>query len=311
MKTIPRAVGGLILLLASAGAQAGTQGRVTGRVTDADGNPIEAVTVTITTPAIGKYKLSVKTSKDGQYGFVVNDATLDYHILFEKEGYAPANLNKKFSTVEITTVDQKLLRQAQTARAAGPASSPSEQAALAYNAGVDLLNGGDKDGAAGKFREAVAKSPDLPEAWHALAMIAFEKKDWPKVLEYGQKATDLDPTLSSLYGIIADAAEKTGDGKGAAEWRKRYEEANPDSPQTLYRKGIEAYNKGKMKEAEAALARVVEAEPDHALAHFYLGLATLNQKKNSLAKQHLRKYLELDPNGSEAATAREWLAALP
>ena len=311
MKTIARVSAGIALLFASVGVNAGTQGRVAGRVTDAAGNALEGVTVTVTTPAIRNFKLTARTSKDGQYGLIVNDATLNYHIRFEKEGYAPADVDKKLSTVEITTVDQKLLKPLQAAPAAQGPSSASEQAGLAYNAGVDLLNAGDKEGAAGKFREATGKNADLPQAWQALAVIAYDKKDWPRVLEYGQKATDLDPTMSSLYEMMGEAAEKSGDKKGAAEWRKRYEEANPDSPQILYKKGIDAYNKGKMKEAEAELAKAVEVKPDHALAHYYLALAALNQKKNGLAKEHLKKYLELDPNGSEAATAKEWLAALP
>ncbi|MGH9316866.1 MAG: carboxypeptidase-like regulatory domain-containing protein, partial [Thermoanaerobaculia bacterium] len=135
MKAITHAfAGSIILLLASAGAQAGTQGRVAGRVTDSDGNPIEGVTVTITTPAITNYRLSVKTSKNGQYGFIVNDATLNYHMRFEREGYAPADVDKKFSTGEITTVDQKLSRPLPAAPAAPGHLSASEQATLAYNA---------------------------------------------------------------------------------------------------------------------------------------------------------------------------------
>jgi Tfp pilus assembly protein PilF len=311
MKTIIHTLAGIALVLVSAGAQAGTQGRVTGRVTDAEGNPIEGVTITITTPALKNFKLTGKTGKDGKYGFIVNDATLNYTMRFEREGFAQAAVDKKFSTIEVTTVDQRLLKPSQAAPALQGPSSASEQAALAYNAGVELLNAGDKDGAGGKFREAVAKNADLPQAWEALTVIAYDKSDWSKVLLYGQKATDLDPTMTSLYPMMGDAAEKLGDKKAAADWRTRYEDANPDSPQILYKKGIEAYNKGKMKDAEAALARAVEVKPDFAMAHYYLGLAALNQKKNSEAKEHLKKYLELDPDGSEAATAREWLAALP
>ncbi len=316
MKTTWRALTALLFLLVTVPALAGTQGRVAGKVTDSEGNPIEGVTVTVTTSAIKNFKLTVKTSKDGQYGLIVNDATLHYHMRFEKEGYAPAEAEQKFSTVETTTVDQKLLKPPQAAAAAGgpaaaAAPSVSQQATLAYNTGVDLMNSGNKDAAAAKFQEAVGKNPDLPQGWQALATIAYERKDWARVLEYGQKATDLDPAMSSLYTMMGEAAEKSGDRKGAAEWRRKYEEANPDSPEILYNKGIEAYNKGKMKDAEAALSKAVEVKPDYALAHYYLGLAALNQKKNSVAKEHLKKYLELEPNGSEAATAKEWLAALP
>ncbi len=84
-----------------------------------------------------------------------------------------------------------------------------------------------------------------------------------------------------------------------------------DSPEanakTLYNTGVAAYNKGKMKEAEAALTKAVEAKPDFADAHFWLGMAAFNQNKKASAKEHLAKYLELAPTGKEAGTAKEIL----
>lgn len=314
MRTSLRAFAAVTVLIFAATAEAGTQGRVTGKVTNSAGNPLEGVTVTITTPGIKNFKISVQTNKNGQYGFIVNDATLRYNMKFEKEGHAPAEVaNKKFSTVEVTVVDQKLLKPSEAgapAAAAPAAPSASDLATLAFNAGVDLLNAGDKDGAEAKFKEAVAKNADLPQGWQALATIAYEKKEWAKALEYGQKALDLDPTMTSLYGILMEASEKFGDKKAAAEWRKKYEEANPDTPEILYNKGIEAYNQGKMKDAEASLARAVEVKPDFAMAHFWLGMASFNLNKKAAAREHLQKYLELDPNGKEAPTAKEILPFL-
>ncbi len=314
MRTTLRAFAAVTILIFAATAEAGTQGRVTGKVTDSAGNPLEGVTVTITTPGIKNFKISVQTNKNGQFGFIVNDATLRYNMKFEKEGHAPADVaNKKFSTVEVTVVDQKLLKSSEAGALAGAAPaapSASDLATLAFNAGVDLLNAGDKDGAEAKFKEAVAKNADLPQGWQALATIAYEKKEWAKALEYGQKALDLDPTMTSLYGILMEASEKSGDKKAAAEWRKKYEEANPDTPEILYNKGIEAYNQGKMKDAEASLARAVEVKPDFAMAHFWLGMASFNLNKKAAARDHLQKYLELDPNGKEAPTAKEILPFL-
>jgi tetratricopeptide (TPR) repeat protein len=312
MKTT-RAFSALMMLLLSAAVlQAGTQGRVSGKVTDSAGNPLEGVIVTLTTPAIRSFKISVKTDKQGQYGLIVNDATMKYQMRFEKEGYAPVETEKKFSTVEVTVVDQKLLKGSEAAAAKGGAPAPSQpsgsdQAALAYNSGVDLLNTGDKTGAEAKFKEAVGKNPDLPQAWLALTTIAYQKSDWAHAVEYGQKATELDPTQSNVYAMMADAAQKAGDKKGAAEWRKKYEEANPESPEILYNKGIEAYNKKKLKDAEALLTKAVDAKPDFALAHFWLGMTSFTLNKKTESRQHLQKYLELDPNGSESATAKEIL----
>jgi tetratricopeptide (TPR) repeat protein len=313
MKTLWRTLIPLCVLLVAARLDAGTQGRVTGKVTDSAGAPVDGVTVTVTTPAIKNFKVTVKTDKKGQYGLIVNDATLNYHMRFEREGYNPSERDEKFKTSDITVVDEKILRpsEAGTSGGAVPAAAaapPSRDvAAKFYNEGVDLLKAGDKEGAAKKFEEAVAKNRDLPQGWQALAVIAHEKKDWAKTIEYGQKATDLDPSLSSIYAIMADAAARSGDKKGAAEWQKKYAEANPDSPEVLYNKGIDAYNKKNLKEAETLLTQAVEAKPDFPLAHFWLGMTSFSLNKKAAARQHLEKYLQLDPNGSEADTAKELL----
>ena len=317
MKNRARIFAAIAILLLPLAAQAGTQGRVTGKVLDSAGAPVEGILVTVTTPAVRSFKVTVTTKKDGSYAFIVNDATVFYDLRFEKEGYAPINVAKqKFSTVEITSLPNQMIlktTEAPAGRAGVPAAaaavpSASEQATLAYNEAVDLLNAGDKTGAAeAKLMVAVGKNPDLPQAWQALAIISHEKKDWAKTLEYGQKALDLDPSNTNLYGTMTDAAEKSGDKKAAAEWRKKYDEANPDSPEILYNKGVDAYNKGKMKDAEAALSKAVEVKPDLAAGHFLLGMVSFNLNKKAAAKTHLEKYLELEPNGKEASTAKEIL----
>jgi tetratricopeptide (TPR) repeat protein len=299
-----------VLGAAAAIAVAGTQGRLAGTVTGADGAPLEGVTVTVTTPNISTFKMTVKTDRKGQYGLIVNDATIPYQIRFEKEGFAPFEQSKKLSTVEVTTVNATLQPPAAAAGGRPAAPSPSDQAALSYNAGVDLLNGGDKAGAETKFLEATSKNPDLPQAWQALTILAYQKKDWAKVLEYGRKATELDPAQTSLYQMMAAAAQQSGDKKAAAEWQAKYEEANPETPEALYNKGIESYNKKNMKDAETQLAKAVEVKPDFALAHFWLGMTTFNLNKKAAAREHLQKYLDLEPDGAEAATAKEILPLL-
>jgi tetratricopeptide (TPR) repeat protein len=302
---------GTALFLAAFAARmfGGAQGRVSGKVTDSSGAPLEGVTITITTAAIRNFALSVKTDKRGQYGIIVNDATQNYRIRFEKDGFTTAEHDEKFKIGEVTTIDQKLLKPSEGGAAPGaaPAPSASEKAVLAFNEGVDLLKAGNSEAAGAKFQEAVQKNPDLPQGWQALANLAYEKKDWVKTIEYGQKATDLDPTLSNLYSMMADAAAKSGDKKAAGEWRKKYEEANPDSPEMLYNRGIDAYNARKLPEAETMLSRAVEAKPDYGLAHFWLAMTSFSLNKKAAARQHFEKYLELEPNGSEAATAKEML----
>jgi tetratricopeptide (TPR) repeat protein len=299
----------LAALLAAGAATAGTQGRATGTVTGPDGAPIDGVLITVTTPNISSFKLTVKTDKKGQYGIIVNDATIPYRFHYEKEGLAPHDEQKKLSTVDATVLDVKM-QKPQAAQQQPAQMSPQDQAATAYNEGVEAMNAGDKATALAKFQDAVKKNPDLPQGWQALTILAYQNKDWPKVLEAGQKAVELDPTQTQIYQMMAAAADQTGDKKAAAEWQAKFAEANPDTPEVIYNKGVDALNRKKPQEAADFFAKAIEANPNFALAHYQLGIVSLNLKKNADAKTHLQKYLELEPNGAEADTAKEILGML-
>jgi len=309
-----RLTAGLGALLAAGHLHAGAQCRATGAVKDSAGEPLSDVTITITTPQITSFNLDVKTDAKGNYATILQDCTMPYHLKFSKEGYLPFDIDKKIPIGEIASINAKLMSkteaQAKGAAQAAPQMSSNDKAVMAFNAGVEAMQAGDKAAAETKFLDAVKQNPDLPAGWQALAQMAYEKKDYAKALEYGQKATDLDPSLTNLYQMMADAATKSGDKKAAADFQARWAEANPDSPDILYNKGVEAYNKGKMKDAEGLLTKAVESKPDFANAHFWLGMACFNQNKKAPAKEHLEKYLELDPSGKEASTAKEILPLL-
>jgi Tfp pilus assembly protein PilF len=302
--------------LAAGFLHAGAQCRLLGSVTDSAGAPVDGVSIVITTPKLGTFKQNIKTDSKGKYSTILNDCTMPYHVVFEKDGFVSSSEDKKIPINDMGTIDVKLMKVSEVkaapgaASAAAPAASGSEQAVLAFNAGVEAVNAGDKTAAEAKFQEAVKKNPDLPAGWAALSTLAYEKKDWAKAVEYGGKAVDLDPTLTNLFPMLAEASKAMGDKKAAADWSARYAEANPDSPEILYNKGIQAYNKGKMKEAEESLAKAVDAKPDFANAQFYLGMAAFNLNHKAAAKEHLQKYLELEPNGKEAGTAKEILPTL-
>ena len=314
MNATKRMAMGLGALLVAGYLHAGAQCRVSGVVGDTTGAAVPDATITITTPQLTTYNVNIKSDAKGRYNTLIPDCTMTYHFKFEKDGYLVYELDKKIPVGDIATVDAKLTSkteaQAKAQAAAAPKMSSGDKAIQSFNSGVEALQAGDKAAAETKFLEAVKTNPDLPAGWTALAQLAYEKKDWAKAIEYGQKATDLDPTQTDLYQMMGSAATQMGDKAKAAEFSKAYAEANPDSPEILYNKGVEAYNKGKMKDAEAVLTKAVEAKPDFANAHYLLAMACFNHNKKAQAKEHFEKYLELEPNGKEAATAKELLPLL-
>ena len=234
MRITMRMAAALGAFLSAGFLYAGAQCRLVGTVTDTAGAPIEGAAIVITTPKLGTFKLTLKTDGKGKYSTIMNDCTMPYHVSIEKEGFVTYGEDKKIPINDMGTVDAKLASASAAkapapgaAHAAAAAPSGSEQAVVAFNAGVEAVNAGDKAGAEAKFLEAVEKNPDLPNGWAALSTLAYEKKDWAKAVEYGEKAVDLDPTLTNLYPMLAEAAKNSGDKKAAAEWSAKYAEANP------------------------------------------------------------------------------------
>ena len=52
-----------------------------------------------------------------------------------------------------------------------------------------------------------------------------------------------------------------GDKEKAAEYEKKFIAANPDKPEILYNQAVDLYNKGKFKEAEPILRKILEGGP--------------------------------------------------
>ena len=162
MKFKTGTIAALAAFFAAAFAQGGAQCRLQGTVTDSAGNPVDGASVTITTPNLRTFKMSLKSDKRGDWGTILNDATMPYHVRIEKDGFAPAESDKKVPVGDVGVVDAKLLTTAEAGAAASghgaPAPpSPSDLAAISFNEGVDLLSAGNKPGAEAKFLEAVGK----------------------------------------------------------------------------------------------------------------------------------------------------------
>ena len=65
-------------------------GRITGTVTDNEGNPQEKVTVTIVSVKSSAKKVEVKTNKDGKFSQVGLWPDY-YHVTFKKSGFMPVS----------------------------------------------------------------------------------------------------------------------------------------------------------------------------------------------------------------------------
>lgn len=298
----------LALLFLPAALLAVQQGRISGNVRDGKGDPLPDVKVTITTKFITNFKVELKTDKNGHWGTILNDSTIAYHYMFEKDGYIPTGQDKKVPIGGAEVLDMQLLTQNQAVEK-GVVKQVEDPFAVAYNAAVEAIHANDLDTAWAKAQEAIKLGPDKPNAYDLGAKVASMRKDWDQAVILGEKSMALEPDNTQIVAILAEAYRVKGDKVKAAEYEKKYVAANPDQPEVLYNQAVALFNKNDFKGAEPLLRKVIEGKPDFAKAHYLLGMSYVNLNNIPEMKKHFTEYLRLEPKGADAATAKEMLDA--
>ena len=283
------------------------EGNLAGVVRDESGNPVAGAKVVITSSNSKDLNVPLTTDDAGAFSTTIPNTRWAYVIRVEHEGFSASQL--EILKVPATPVSVTL--RAPFGVPVPPPPPKVDPAIAAYNDGVELIQKGDRAGAEKKFDEAVAGKPDLAAAWKVISQLAYERKDYAKALSAGRKLLELDPKDKDLYGILMDSAQKSGDTAAAADFKKKFVEANLDNPEVNFNAGAESYTAGDYAAAAASFSKAVELKPDMANAYFWLGMANYNLKKFNAARGNYQKYLELAPQGDQVDNAKKMLEALP
>ena len=163
-----------VAMLASP-AIGGQEGRVAGTVVDPDGNPLADVQITVKARDY-EFETTRTSNKKGRFNVLVMDATREYGIILEKEGFM--TIQEPLDPPLGDTLRHTWTMQpgsgggapvaAPTGQATGAAMGPSESvgqgaAAKRYSQGLEAFQAEDLATAEAKFREVVEMDPDLPE----------------------------------------------------------------------------------------------------------------------------------------------------
>ena len=277
-----------------------------GVVRDENGNPIAGAKVTVTSAKAKDLNASLTTDESGAFSTAVPNAKWSYVIRVEHDGFSPSQIEAP----SVGSLPVAVTLHPPFGVPTPPPAPKVDPGIAAYNEGVELIQK-DRAGSEKKFDEAVAAKPDLAAAWKVISQLAYERKDYAKALSAGRKLLELDPKDKDLYGILMDSAQKSGDTAAAADYKKKFVEANADNPEVNFNAGAESYTAGDYAAAAAAFSKAVEIKPDMANAYFWLGMANYNLKKYNQARGNYQKYLELAPQGDQADNAKKMLEALP
>lgn len=297
----------LAALALAASAHAVGEGRVIGTVTDDQGAPLAGVKVSFTRPGTD-YKQEKTSDAKGKFTLLVLDATQEYTIRLEKEGYQPYEEVLKPKPQDTLRVSYQLGKLAP----AGPSEGQlkelegKNQAITSFNEGVNLLRSNDLAGAAAKFEAATQSDASLAPAFGALAEVYAELGKNAEALAAADRYLELEPGNVRGLKVRFDAFKAMGDKEKTNEALKALAavEKSRDTAIRAYNLGAEASRSGDRDAAIAYLKQTLEIDPTLDQAYTALGQVYMVKKSYKEAVAALEPLLARDPANLEALTIR-------
>ncbi len=187
--------------------------------------------------------------------------------------------------------------------ALGESGLSSQLAVQVFNEGAMASQKSDWDAAIAKFREAVELDPSLASAHGALAQIHYSREEFDASLAAAEKLLELDPENVQGRRYRYLVFDIRGDD-GAAEALDAFGAVDPKgAAEVLYQIADLDFRRDDRTAAKAKALKAVELDPELPRAHYLLG-QIYAQTDTAKAKVHLEKFIELAPDDPEVAMAR-------
>jgi tetratricopeptide (TPR) repeat protein len=299
-------IGTALAVAPSAAAQ--TSGTVRGIVTDAQDQPVEGATVTITGEATGR-KYQSRTNRRGE--FIQIGLTVGPYVLV-------AEKDKLASEPSKATVRNAAPANVSLTLGAAPSAAASKESTT-FSEGVALSTAGKHAEAIEKFNAGIVANPSCFECYNNIGYSYAQMKDYDKAEAAYKKATELKPDNSTAWNGLANIYNAQRKFDLAVEASKKATDLSTNlsgpgggggNADAMYNQGVILWNGGKVADAKKQFEAAIQANPSHAEAHYQLGMALVNEGNLAGAGSEFETYLKLAPDGPNAATAKSLVAQL-
>jgi Tfp pilus assembly protein PilF len=298
----------LVLLTLVPGLAFGQRLRLTGRVADPSGKPLEGVEVTATSKDVPAFHETRTTDRRGTFTIDLPRNEVSYQYHFVKPGYVTFDANQRWTADGGQRFDWTMV-PGESPAASTPSTAPasaSEPAVAAYNAGVAALKAKDVRTAEASFNQAVAADPKLVSAWVALTQVQVQSGHNKEATESADKAIALGSKDEAMMTARWQAYKNLKDNEKAAAALKDIEAfgRRTEEAKKLHN---EAVGLAKANNQEAAFAKFQEAlNLDPTLRASLVGLANAALKlgKNADAATAAETILKLEPSNDQALRLR-------
>jgi tetratricopeptide (TPR) repeat protein len=283
-------------------AQAG--GRISGKVEDQNGKPIEGVQVTAISPDLDSFRLEKTTNKKGKFVLAFANSAMSYVIELKKDGYqtlvVPINpLPGQTRMVEYTLLPATDDQQAAADKAA---LTGTGRAIQVFNEGVEAQRSGDLELAAKKYREAATLNPELAAAHTSLAAVAHVQGDYATAAAEAEVALSIDAADARAMQIRYDAYRLAGENAKAKEAEEALKELGgaSDAAIRIFNEGADAFNSGDVATAISKFQQAANLDPTLVQARLVLAKIFYSQGNLAEALARAEEVTALEPDNVEA-----------
>jgi tetratricopeptide (TPR) repeat protein len=290
----------LIALVGATEAWGQAWGRVSVFVKDSDGQPILDASITLTCKELPQFRMEAKTKKKGQAIIALADATKHYTMRIEKEGFETVEMTVK-PAIQDTTEREVVLSPQGEPEIAAPVAQTStgflSASAQLFNEGVGLLQAGELDSAAAKFREAIADDDQLAPAHSALAAVYLQQEKHEEAIATANTFLSLAPDDPTGLRVLYDSYRALGREEDAEAVLEKLTSlgSGADNAILFYNQGVEALKTGETDVAKARFEAALEADPQLTEAIVAIGRVTLTEGDLEGAAARAEEALVLEP----------------
>jgi len=275
-------------------------GRLSGKVSDTDGKPLEGVRVRLELPERGG-GTTITTGKNGRWA-LLGVAAGSWNIDFSLAGYTPRAISVTLpsESARLASIDIELEK-------AAPAG-PSPELARAVAAADEAYKAGRWAEARAEYQKVLAQEPELAGVVEQqIGFTYIQEKDFPAAVDHLEKAVAADPANQDLRAIAAQAAlegKLLDRARGLLSGLDRTRVTQPD---VFFNVGVNFLNGGDVAAAIEYFGEAIRVDPTHVDAYYRRALGYLGQGRNAEARADFQKVLELQPEGSMADLSRKAL----
>ena len=288
--------------------------RVSGKVTDAEGNALAGVKVVITMvlqdPDRPVEPIEMITADDGIF-FARNVRLARTRITANLEGYEPFEIEREMR-VGPNRID--IVMQ--------PPEIPEEvvratMASDTYGLGVAAFNAGNHEEAISYMEQARSNIDDNEQNAAALAAISqVIAGSYMALGRYEEAVAEIQvwlrhsPDNTDARLALAQAYNELGDTEAAAAEVEAALATGAQDPESHYNMGVMMIDSGDVEGGIAELETAIQMRPDFPLAHKHLGYAYARTNEYQKAIDHFELFLVQDPDSPEAADVQQFIDAL-